>query len=143
MNIKLYRFMYDSNTQGTPGILIMKSFRCMTLELPWYQNKTSISCIPPGEYEITYEKSSGEIGGRKDLYLLHDTEPRTGIFIHAGNYAGDKALGYKSNSYGCILLGRNHTVMDGQGAITASRPTIEDFTDVLDGRDAVLSIVET
>lgn len=143
MNIKLYRYMYESDSQGTPGILITKNFRCKTLELPWYKNKSSISCIPPGEYEITYEQTSSKIGGRKDLYLLHDTEPRTGIFIYAGNYAGDKALGFKSNSYGCILLGRTHTNIDGQKAISASRATIQDFTDELDGREAVLSIVET
>lgn len=142
MNIKLYRFMYESDDQGTPGILIMQGFHCVTLELPWRDNKTSISCIPKGKYEMKKDRSNRILGGRRDLYLLKDTLPRTRVFIHAGNWAGDKAMGFVTNSYGCILLGSSHTKIDGQKAISNSQNTMRDFMDELGGMDADLEILE-
>lgn len=143
MNIKLYRYMYESDDQGTPGYLIMPGFRCVSLELPWRDNKKGISCIPPGKYKIKPGESSRKLGGRTDLYLIHGTEPRTWVFFHAGNWAGDKAMGYRSDSKACVLLGSAHTTMYKQKAISNSQNTIKDFMDELDGRDALLEIVET
>ena len=68
-------------------------FSCFTLELPWKDNKTNISCIPKGTYLVIPYKSSS----KGDVYLLQNVENRSYIEFHVGNYYSDIR--------GCILVG--------------------------------------
>lgn len=72
------------------------SFMCNTLELPWLDNKKSVSCIPTGEYLISITYSSKF---KRLLPLLHNVKGRSAIRIHAGNTNKD--------TNGCILPGEN------------------------------------
>lgn len=86
----------SDNGVETQGTLFAEKdgarFSCATLELPWKDNQHDISCIPKGLYTASVEPFHD-----LHMYELSGTEPRTGIFIHPGNYYRD--------SLGCILLG--------------------------------------
>jgi len=82
-------------TSTLGDLYIDGSFFCRTLERPDVeQHGAGAVCIPLGTYggSITYFPHMKE-----NAPLLSGTEPRTGIFIHVGNYPKD--------SEGCILIG--------------------------------------
>jgi hypothetical protein len=127
----------ESTEQGTYGSLVgPNNFRCESLELPDYDNKTNISCISEGDYHcsVYISKRFGTV------YQVQDVQGRSYILFHVGNWAGDVTRGWISNSYGCILLGRQRAVMKGQKAITLSRFTISDFMTLMGGKDFKLRI---
>lgn len=83
---------------------------CKTLELPWLDNKRSISCIPEGTYEVTKQPpipqddpntEEDESGGRHPRPYSHfrftKVPGRSGILIHRGTDI--------AHSQGCILVG--------------------------------------
>ena len=109
-----------SEDQGTLGSFYSWGFSCMTLELPWRDNQKNISCIPAGRYitKLIYSQKF------KDVYWLREVEDRTGILIHAGTWAGDKEKGFKTHSYGCILLGKYSGIYQNQKAVFYSKPMV-------------------
>lgn len=126
-----------SSDQGTPGILTTDSgFKCVTGELPDRANLPMVSSIPLGKY-ICRKLPSPKFG---NVYHVLDVEGRMDVLIHAGNFFGDKAKGFKSNVLGCILLGKEAVTMEGQQAITASRLTVADLDRDMKGADFELTI---
>ena len=115
----------ETGPQGTFGRLkVMETgFTCYTAELPWLDNARGKSCIPEGTYGATYMARSAS-GKFKEVYHLHEVEGRSGILLHAGNYAGDKDKGFEAHSDGCILIGQLRGVLDGQQAVLASRAAL-------------------
>jgi hypothetical protein len=113
--LELYR--ERTSDMGTKGELYNgDKLVCKMLELPWRDNAKNISCIPPGRYEVDYLPESAS-GRYNSVYLVNDAMQlvqqvvsRDGILIHMGNWAGDEALGYKSNSDGCLLPCMGFTV---------------------------------
>ena len=93
--LKLKRFVM--NDQATYGVMIDQDVTpypfCVTLELPWKDNKPEVSCIPKGEYRIVKVKSP-KFG---DVFQVMDVPNRYHILIHKGNFTTDVL--------GCILLG--------------------------------------
>lgn len=89
-----------------------------TLELPWRGNRKDVSCIPAGKYQVKY----GPCGLKKwrHAYRLEGVTGRSGILIHPGNWAGDKAMGLRAEVQGCILLGESRQVLKGQRALKDS-----------------------
>lgn len=68
-------------------------FECYTLELPWLDNVTGISCIPAGVYQCRKHVSPS-----KGPCIAVDNVPgRSHILIHSGNFT--------RNTRGCILVG--------------------------------------
>ena len=116
--VTLFRFRMSD--QGTQGLWITEGFSARSLELPWLGNRQNISCIPSGEYECKphYSRKFGE------CYLITDVEGRSWILTHAGNLAGDRLKGYRTHSYGCVLLGKYFGRLYGQLAVLVSRATI-------------------
>ncbi len=108
-----------STADGTPGLLLDAAGNrlCHTIEPPWRDNQSNISCIPAGEYPLV-EHFSQKFGR---VLMLTGVPGRSWIYIHAGNLAGDRAQGKKSHSYGCILPGRRRGWLFGQRAVLASR----------------------
>lgn len=96
---------------------------CYLLELPWRDNKTSRSCIPPDVYDVKL-RISPKYG---PVFYVTDVEGRSWILTHAGNWAGDKEKGYKTHSEGCLLFGARRGVMGGQLAVFNSRSTKAEF----------------
>ena len=98
----------QSTDQGTPGALYDGDRRiCCTLELPWRDNDPAsdgddiVSSIPAGTYEVAYLARSAS-GKYTDVYQVLKVRGRSGILIHAANYAGDTSKGYVSDLLGCI-----------------------------------------
>ena len=74
---------------------------CQTCELPWKDNKTDISCVPPGEY-LSNKILSAKRG--YELFEMEGVANREHIQIHAGNSVYD--------ILGCVLLGRAFGIVE-------------------------------
>ena len=100
-------FVYDESGQ------ILFSFK--TLEREWSNNKIGASCVPEAVYNVE-KRYSSKYGNH---FILRDTEPRSYILIHAGNY------NFQTN--GCILVGAEHKFLnsDLNLDITESRKTLD------------------
>ena len=83
---------------STIGELFLNEERmCDTLELPWKDNKQSVSCIPAGQYKVRL-RLPRESATREYVHLLiQDVKDRSYILFHRGNSAKD--------TRGCILVG--------------------------------------
>jgi hypothetical protein len=64
---------------------------------------------------------------REKDFRLEQVPGRTGILIHRGNFAGDRAKGYRSDVDGCILVGSAVIELDGQKAVSSSRHTLAEM----------------
>ena len=81
MELELKRRYYPQGTNGTlayNGLTI-----CATIELPWKNNSTRISCIPEGRYSLIKRYSPH----LKDHLMLEDVPDRQYILIHPANNA--------------------------------------------------------
>jgi hypothetical protein len=76
-----------------------KNYFVFTLEPPWQNNMTDISCIPAGAYTCRYATNRTTAGGSfvKHTYEVTNVPGRTGILFHVGNSTKD--------THGCILVG--------------------------------------
>lgn len=126
MNVVLIR--ETTSEQGTFGRLkVMETgWTCYTGELPWRDNARGKSCIPEGTYDAAYMARSSS-GKFRSVYHLQDVEGRSGILLHAGNYAGDEDKGFATDSDGCILVGQIKGRLDGQQAVLASRAALREL----------------
>jgi len=118
----------DSNTIG---FIQFGDACCLTIEPPWKDNQVGISSIPTGTYMIKHGMYNA---GGYPAYELVGVEGRTQIKIHAANKA--------SQLQGCIALGQEIAVMDGEVAVTSSRYSLDLFMEYMDKRDGVLLISE-
>ena len=134
---EVYLFRTVTSDQGTEGVLATDGFFSKTLELPWRENKRSISCIPSGEY-IVRIRQSPKYGS---VYWVTDVPNRTWILIHAGNFAGDTKKGFKTHVNGCILLGNKHGFLGNQRAVLSSRITVRKFRNVMRDKTFKLTVV--
>lgn len=106
----------------TVGIMnVGGQFRCMTLELPWKENQSSISCIPAGTYEC-FKRVSGKNG---NVFELKNVVSRSYIQCHSGNYT--------SQIEGCILVGDSLKDINNDGIIdvTNSKATLNKVLSLL------------
>lgn len=113
------------NTKGyldcTIGRLSYDHFNCFTLELPWRENKTDISCIGAGAYEC--EKYFSPKHGL--VILFKNVLSREMIEIHAGNFT--------SQILGCILVGDSIKHLNGDAIpdVTNSKNTLANLLECL------------
>jgi hypothetical protein len=131
-------FRMKRSDQGTFGKLFYGEFNCYTLELPWKDNMSNISCIPSGTYDVI-TRLSPRFG---NVYWVKDVPDRSFILIHSGNWAGDISKGFKSHVNGCILLGQQRGLLRGQLAILNSRITVKRFMKILNYQPFTLDIYE-
>lgn len=139
--IEAYLHRDPSTEQGTLGVLSVpeKGFACFSIELPWRDNRVSLSCIPAGEYRCERYFSPAF---KEYLYRICDVPGRSGVAIHSGNVAGNRDKGYKTHSLGCILLGKRQGQLWGQDAVLLSRLTVGAFFRLMDRKDFKLHIQE-
>jgi len=97
------------------------TFKCKTLELPWKDNASKVSCIPEGVYQVV-TRTSTKYG--RHLHIT-GVPNRDLILIHWGNYAGskNKKTGHPDIK-GCVLVGDSFVDLNGDGIadITRSKP---------------------
>ena len=77
----LHRAYFKEGTNGT--LFNSVKFLCHTIELPWNDNKRSVSCIPEGRYEIEPRFSKRF----KHHLILKDVKGRSFILLHPANDA--------------------------------------------------------
>jgi len=133
-----------SSDEGTPGFFTVHNgpdsiLGLRSLELPWHDNERNVSCIEPGCYECYWRYSKKY---KRYLYGLKNVPGRSGILIHRGNVAGDKSLGFRTNSAGCILLGESMGELWGQLAVMNSRRMIAAFETFAQHKRFWLDVVE-
>lgn len=127
-----------SKEDGTYGVLTLpggSSFN--TLELPWRNNETGKSCIPPGTYKVEI-RNSPKFG---TVYEVKGVPNRSAILIHAGNTAGNTDRGLKSDVQGCIILGMSRGRLNNQSAVLESKPALAAFMQKMGGRSFTLNVV--
>jgi len=133
----IYILRQETGDAGTFGSLTTDSgFQVYSLELPWRQNKTGISCIPAGDYECVLSDTPKH--GK--VYEVKNVPGRTAILLHGGNWGGDVSKGLKSDVEGCILPGRAIGDLAGQPSVMSSRDALRGLMDDLDGEPALISI---
>jgi hypothetical protein len=100
-----------------------------TLENPWLDNQTGISCIPTGEY-LCQKVNSPKY---KDVFEVKDVEGRTHILLHAGNT--------EKHTRGCILVGEKFGYLGSVPAVLNSKKTLNHFHDITGFNDFKLVII--
>lgn len=135
-------FRVISDDQGTIGIFSIPDlgWSCYINELPDRKNKSNISRIPAGEYEVKI-RISPRYG---PIFHLQNVKDRSYILMHAGNYAGDVAKGWKTHSQGCLLLGRKVGLLwvgkKQQRSVLNSRTTLQEFMNLMDDKSFKLKV---
>jgi len=121
----VYLHRMPSTTHGTFGKLTCPEvgFSCFSGEPPWKDNRTAVSCIPDGEYEVKIRQSP-KFG---TSFHVTNVPGRSYILIHSGAYCGDKELKLLTHSSGCILLGKSIGKLSGQRALFNSRLAVAEF----------------
>src|SRR5690606_5922699 len=109
MELMLERAYYKEGTNGT--LFCSQTFLCHSIELPWKENKRSISCIPEGRYELV-PRFSNQFNHH---LLLKRVEKRSLILIHPANDA-------LKELEGCIAP---VLTLTGIGKGTQSRPALQ------------------
>ncbi len=137
--VSVVRFAYTP--VGTFGrITVDKKIIGFSVERPWLDNKTNVSCIPTGYYEllripsaIVKRTSSGKyISG----YMVKNVCNRTSILFHIANTMDDLK--------GCIGMGDSLGMLSGKWAVLNSSKTFEKFMQELQPDDeAQLIITDT
>lgn len=119
--MRLLLLRHASDDEGTVGTVINDGRVALLMEeLPWRDNRSNLSHIPAGRYRVEYLARSAS-GKYRDIYHVLNVPGRTGILIHAGNYAGDSLQGLCTDSWGCLLPGLRLGRMNGQRVVLASR----------------------
>lgn len=110
---------FDEQTIG--NLMVEGEILCYTLELPWLENRRSISCIPIGDYEVK-RRTSEKYG---EHFHILDVPDRSHILIHHGNF--------NSQIKGCVLVGEElrDINIDGLPDVSNSRATMEVLLDRL------------
>lgn len=116
---------FETGDEGTFGRTVTRGgLFFYSGELPWRENQSNISCLPPGFHECVWTFSDRF---RRFMYLILGTDPRAGIRAHSANLMGDREAGYKAQLNGCIALGERLGWIEGQKALLLSAPAIRRF----------------
>lgn len=133
MNIEIHRMQSHEETYGIPGeILVIDEtgkviHTAYTVEREWRDNAKNDSCIPAGDYRLDsrqagrYYDAAKERWGHDHCFHVRTTEPeRSLILIHWGCFP-------RTNSKGCILIGRKADVYQGQHVVWQSQAAYREF----------------
>ena len=130
--IIIERFAYTP--MGTFGKLTLDGFECYTVERPWVNNQSKVSCIPEGEYTLIkyntpkFGNVYAVVGGTLSLYPDNEHQ-RSAILIHPANVSSDLE--------GCIGLGDTLGYVKSQWAVLNSAVTLRSFMHITDGKDNI------
>lgn len=113
---------WEPKGQGIMGVMIKGSSYvpfCTTLELPWRNNTTFLSCIPSGIYvcEKVISPTKGE------TFEITNVFNRSEILFHKGNI--------DDNTKGCILIGEGFGYIYDEPAVTRSKLAFDRFMEMM------------
>lgn len=112
---------------------------CKTIELPWRNNQSNISCIPTGTYKCKWTWSPAF---KRSMYILENVPQRSGIRIHKGSYAGAVDKGFRTDFLGCISFGRGivYDSVNEQHILHTTAVTVAHFEEDVNHKDFTLTI---
>jgi hypothetical protein len=129
----------ESTDQGTFGRLETDSgLTLRTGELPWRDNASGKSCIPPGTYTVTFRNSPKH----GPCYHVENVPGRTDIEIHSANWMGDREKGFRCELLGCIAPGVTIGNLSGQRAVISSRMAISMLEEAMGRETFELTILK-
>lgn len=128
----------EQSASGTFGTLTHGTFQLVTGEQPWRDNKSDISCIPPGIFVCRVTPSNRF---KRDLYEVFGVPDRFAIRIHPANFMGDREQGFKSELNGCIALGLKKGMLEGQAALLTSRVAVDKFMERMKRQEFELEVL--
>ena len=97
--------------QSIGALISDQGFICYVMEPPWRDNRSNVSCIPVGDYDVDYLTKSAS-GKYKDCYHVRGVPDRFAILIHKGNTVRD--------TMGCMLPGVRVGKLGGKCAVLGS-----------------------
>lgn len=103
------------------------------LEPPWRDNKTNVSCIPPGQYRCQFLKRSAS-GKYRNVYHVLQVRDRSGILIHQGNLV--------EHTWGCLIIGTRRGNLAGKPAVLNSVTALRQFVKIMGTEPFTLTIWE-
>lgn len=119
-------------TDCTLGTVIMPSGTVLkSIERPWLDNKTNVSCYPEGIYLCKWIDRSAS-GKYKRCWHVQDVEGRTGILWHAANLA--------RQLQGCTAPGLRHGNLYGLPAVLSSGAGLNKMRSEIGGKDFLLVV---
>lgn len=125
---RLTRFAYTPN--GTFGRLVVSGKEFYTVERPWKNNESNVSCIPEGDYTLRMRDSgvvSRSTGGAYSRgWEVTSVKGRSFIMIHPGNTVDDLQ--------GCIAPGKGLGAVSGKWAVVSSRQAFDELMKLLAGQ---------
>lgn len=125
---RLTRFAYTP--YGTFGRIRVGGKEFFTVERPWNNNESNVSCIPEGTYTLRMRDSgvvSRSTGGAYSRgWEVTNVKGRSFIMIHPGNTLDDLQ--------GCIAPGKSLGVVGGKWAVSASRQAFDELMKTLAGQ---------
>ena len=104
---------------------------CYTMEPPWRDNRSNVSCIPPREYGVKYLKKSAT-GKYRDCYWITNVPERLAILCHKGNLVTD--------TMGCILPGMKLGTLGGRSAVLNSRGGLRALHKITGRQEYILDV---
>lgn len=131
IRVRIRRFYQDDKvTLGSLQIEGVDHSPIFTLENPWVNNETDVSCIPSGVYQCKY--FNGQIYKRS--YHVRGVPGRSAILIHVGNYP--------SNTRGCILPGCGIETVISEYMVTYSKMAMNRLRAILGRENFILEITD-
>lgn len=132
MQLVLHR-LNDNGLRTRGHIVLPDGTNLHTLEEPWKNNQTGVSCVPPGTYPVVPHGWEANAGTKfKKVWRLEKTAPRVAILIHAGNTVDDIE--------GCILLGLGTGILAGKDAVVRSKDAVDLFRKIIGQSPFTLTI---
>jgi len=117
-------------TLGTMSVFlgVHKIYETKVLELPWKDNKRSVSCIPDGDYWVSKRPAEDSPTQKIDHFIIEDVPNRTYILWHAGNFHW--------HIQGCQLHGQAFSDLNSDGLldVTSTKFTIDQLNSILPDR---------
>ena len=131
-DIILTRTYNDQLTLGTIKVFDKQghlTYECKSIELPWINNRSNVSCIPEGTYP--WEKVAYSSAFNYQHIHIKDVPGRSGIKIHVANYV--------SQLRGCVAPGLTHALInrDQIPDVTSSRNALTGLLNALPERGVI------
>lgn len=101
---------------------------CVTLELPFLQNRQNVSAIPTG----TYVCKSYSSKNHNEVYQITNVPGRSGILFHKGNTV--------TNILGCILVGSEYGNIGSKPAVLNSAKAMQKLKAVVLQNPFILTV---
>lgn len=129
----------SSDVQTRARLLVLQNSRILvsaaTMEREWADNKTMVSCVPPGIYPISQGWSPRF---KETLWSIDRVPGRSRIWIHVANYH------FQLN--GCVAPGDMHIDInkDGHPDVRSSRITLDRIHKAMEGvKKSIIMIIGT